>query len=163
MDVNGFWKWVGFVSQVLRKCGAVCLVGMSVLTCVDVVGRFFKHPVFGSVELVSFMGVLVVALALPFTHQSNGHIGVELIVRKLSARKRALIDACTGLLGFVLFVLISWRMVVYGIIMKQSGQVSMNLQLPEYLIVLIVAFCCMVLSATILKGVIDAIGQMRSK
>lgn len=158
-----FWKFVRFLSNKLKIVGAICLIGMSALTCVDVVGRFFKHPVFGSVELVGFMGVLAVAAALPFTHETNGHIGVELFVRRLSARKRVFIDICTAVLSLVLFALVSWRMVVYGINLERSGEVSMNLKLPEYLIVFMVAFCFMVLSATILKGVIEAFGQLRDK
>ena len=161
--MNSLWKFIGFLSDRLKFGGALCLIGMSVLICVDVVGRFFKYPVFGSVELVSFMGVLAVALALPYTHESKGHIGVELFVRRLSVRKRAFIDVCTGIMSFALFVLISWRMVVYALNLKRSGEVSMNLKLPEYGVVFIVALCFMVLSATIIKGVIEAFGQLRNK
>jgi TRAP-type C4-dicarboxylate transport system permease small subunit len=161
--MQAIWKAVQFLSDKSKSAGAVCLVGMTLLTCVDIVGRFFKLPVFGSVELVSFMGVLVVAFALPFTHQTNGHIGVELVVRRLSLRSRLMIHIFTGLVSFALFAVVAWRMVIYGLNLRQSGEVSMNLQLPEYLIVLMVAVCFMVLTATILRGVIEAFGQLRGK
>lgn len=161
--MKSVWKAMGFLSGKLKIGGAACLVGMSALTCVDVVGRFFKHPVFGSVELVGFMGVLAVALSLPFTHATNGHIGVELFVRRLSPRAQKVIDILTGLMGFALFAVVAWRMVVHGINLKQAGEVSINLQLPEYLIVFVVAACCIVLSAVIIKGVFDAFGSLRGK
>ena len=62
------WEIFEWVLDKLKILGAVSLVGMVSLTCVDVVGRFFGHPVFGSVELVGFMATLSVALALPYTH-----------------------------------------------------------------------------------------------
>jgi TRAP-type C4-dicarboxylate transport system permease small subunit len=161
--MKSVWKAVAFLSGKLKIGGAVCLVGMSALTCVDVVGRFFKYPVFGSVELVGFMGVLAVALALPFTHATNGHIGVELFVRRLSLHTQKIIEILTGLLGFVLFAMLAWRMAVHGISLKQAGEVSINLQLPEYLIVFVVAGCFIVLAAVIFKGVIDAFGSLRGK
>jgi TRAP-type C4-dicarboxylate transport system permease small subunit len=161
--MNGFIKLIGFLSGKLKLGGAICLIGMSVLTCMDVVGRFFKYPLFGTVELVSFMGVLAVALALPYTHESKGHVGVELFVRRLPVRTRAYFDVCTSLVSFALFALISWRMVIYAMNLRQSGEVSMNLKLPEYVIVFMVALCFMVLSATIIKGVIEAFGQLKDK
>ena len=161
--MSAFWKVFQYLSDKSKAAGAVCLVGMTVLTCVDIVGRFFKFPVFGSVELVSFMGVLAVAFALPFTHQTNGHIGVELVVRRLTVKTRLAVHICTGLLGFALFAVVAWRMAIYGINLKKSGEVSMNLQLPEYVIVLVVAACFTVLTVIILKGVIEAFGQLRGK
>ncbi len=158
-----FWKIAQWVSEKLKLTGAICLVGMALLTCVDVVGRFFKHPIYGSVELVTFMGVLAVAMALPLTHETKGHIGVELFVRKLSKKARAAIDTITGTVSLVFFVLVTWRMFDYGVKMKISGEVSMNLQLPEYMIIFIVGICFVVFSLSILKGIIESLRIMREK
>jgi len=161
--MNNLWKATAFLSRAMKMGGATCLVIMSGLTCVDVVGRFFKHPLFGSVELVSFMGVLAVALSLPFTHATNGHIGVELLMRRFSSRTQKIMEVITGLLGCLLFALVAWRMGVHAIQLKQSGEVSINLQLPEYIIIWTVAACCVVLAVTILKGVIDLLGPSENK
>lgn len=156
------FKIIDYLSRKLKLGGAVCLAGMSLLTCADVVGRFFKHPIFGSVELVGFMGVLAAAMALPFTHEARGHIGVELFVRRMPEKRRVLIDILTGIAGFVLFIVVAWRMTLYAISLKQSGEVSMNLELPEYVIVFVVAGCFLVLSAVIAKGVIKGLERLRN-
>lgn len=161
--MDSFYKIVQYLSDKLKMVGAVCLVGMSLLTCVDVVGRMFRHPVFGSVELVSLMGVMAVALALPHTHATHGHIGVELLVRRMPRKRQALIDLCTGLVSLCLFAVAAWRMAVYGFNLKASGEVSMNLELPEYLIVLVVALSFFVLCAVIITTVVDAWRQVRPK
>lgn len=161
--MNLIWKAFQWITDKAKAAGGLCLVGMTVLTCADIIGRFFKYPIFGSVELVTFMGALAVAFALPFTHQTNGHIGVELVVRRLTLKTRLIIHILTGLAGLALFGVVAWRMWVYGLNLKQAGEVSMNLQLPEYLIVLAVAACFFVLTIVIFRGVIEAFGQLRTK
>ena len=158
-----FIKIIDFISDKLKYIGAASLVGMAALTCVDVVGRKLAHPVFGSIELVKFMGVFVVAMAMPFTHDTNGHIGVEIIVGKLSRKLRAAIDTLTGLVSLSLFVTVTWQMVEYGFKMRDSGEVSMNLELPEYIIIFIVGFCFAAFSGTIIKRMLESLSKLREK
>ena len=147
----------------LKIIGAACLVGMTFLTCADVVGRLFRHPIFGSVELVGFMATLTVAMALPYTHKSNGHVGVELLVRLLSAKTQLIVDICTGILSFALFGLVTWRMAVYGNTMHKSGQVSMSLELPIHVIIYITSFCFLIFIIVILQEIINNIRRLKSK
>lgn len=156
-------KAIQTISDKMKPVGAACLVGMTALTCVDVVGRFFKHPVFGSVELVTFMGIFVVAFALPYTHENRGHIGVELLVRRFSKKTRALIDIFTELVSLIFFSLVTWRMFLYAFKMRQSGEVSMNLELPEYMIIFVVALCFMLFSLIIFKRIVETIAALRGK
>ena len=74
---------LNFISALLRSAGALALTLMMLITVVDVVGRFFKHPIFGSVEIVGFLAVAVAAAAMPHTYKVGGHVGVEIITRLL--------------------------------------------------------------------------------
>ena len=161
--MNTFWRIVAWILIKMKIVGAVCLVGMTFLTCADVVGRAFGYPIFGSVEIVGFMATLAVGMALPNTHQVNGHIGVEIVVRLLSERVQRLIDICTGLLSLLLFIIVTWRMTVYARTMQDSGEVSMNLELPEHLIVYITAFCLFVFTLNILQSVIQNIRKLKDR
>ncbi len=156
-------KWIQCLSNKMRPIGAACLVGMTALTCVDVVGRYFRRPIFGSVELVTFMGIFVVAFALPFTHENKGHIGVEILVQRFSRKTRAVIDMVTELVSFVFFALVTWRMVLYAFKMAESGEVSMNLELPEYAIIFVVALCFVAFSLIIFKDIIEKVAILREK
>ncbi len=149
-----FWKIIQWMLDKMKIIGAACLVGMTFLTCVDVVGRAFGRPVFGSVEIVGFMATLAVVMAMPYTHQVQGHIGVEILVRLFSEKTQTIIDICTGILSLILFALISWRMAVYAHTMQESGEVSMNLELPEHVIIYLTAFCLVVFTLIILKDII---------
>jgi len=145
------------MSDKLKAVGAVFLFGMAVLTCLDVIGRLFKHPIFGSVELVSFMGVIAIACSLPFTHMEGGHIGVELVVRKFSKKIRDIIKLCTEVLSLILFSLVTWKMFEYCIKVKNSGELSMNLQLPEYGVIFLLGCGFVILIITILYSILKTI------
>jgi TRAP-type C4-dicarboxylate transport system permease small subunit len=156
-----FWKIIQWMLDKMKIIGAACLVGMTFLTCVDVVGRTFGHPVFGSVEIVGFMATLAVVMAMPYTHQVQGHIGVEILVRLFSEKTQTIIDICTGILSLILFAVVSWRMAVYANTMQASGEVSMNLELPEHAIISVTAFCVVVFTLIILKDIINNIGKLK--
>ena len=114
--MNTFWHIVAWVLERMKIVGAACLVGMTFLTCVDVVGRALGHPIFGSVEIVGFMATLAVVMALPYTHQVQGHIGVEILVRLLPERTQAIIDICTGILSLALFAVPSSSIIAESIL-----------------------------------------------
>jgi TRAP-type C4-dicarboxylate transport system permease small subunit len=156
-------KTLLFVSGKLKMVGAVFLVGMAVLTCIDVIGRFFKYPIFGTVELVSFMGTIAIACSLPFTHQEKGHIGVELFIQKLPKKARHIVELCTELLSLALFILVSWRMFHYSISSKDSGVLSMNLQLPEYAIIFVLACGFVIFTMTIINSIRQTLAKLRKK
>lgn len=158
--MESFRKTLSFISDKLKVVGAVFLFGMAVLTCMDVIGRLFKHPIFGSVELVSFMGVIAVACSLPFTHIEGGHIGVELVVRKFSRKIRETIKLCTEVLSLILFLLVTWKMFEYCIKVRNSGELSMNLQLPEYGIIFLLGCGFVILSMAIIYSVLKTISNL---
>jgi TRAP-type C4-dicarboxylate transport system permease small subunit len=160
--MNTFWRIVDWILVKMKIVGAACLVGMTLLTCADVVGRAFGYPIFGSVEIVGFMATLAVVMALPYTHKVNGHIGVEIVVRLLSEKIQTIVDIVTGVLSLGLFTLVTWRMTVYALTMQESGEVSMNLELPEYFVIYVASFCLLVFSLNILQSLIDNFRRLKT-
>ena len=148
-------------SGVLKMIGAIALTGMMLLTVVDVIGRFFKYPIFGSVELVGFLATIVVAAALPYTYKVEGHVGVEILVRLLSKKAQIWIDIFTRSLSLVLFSLITWQMFLYAMDIQKTGEVSMNLEFPIYYIIYLLSFGMLIFSVTILETILDNIKQLR--
>lgn len=161
--MNAFWKIIEWISDKLKMLGAVCLVGMTFLTCADVVGRFFNHPIFGSVEIVGFMATLAVAMALPHTDKMKSHVGVEILVRLFSERTQVIIDLCTRILSLSLFSLVTWRMTLYAHTMQKSGEVSISLELPEYLIIYVTAFCFFIFTLYIFQDVLNIIRKLKAQ
>ena len=156
-----FWKIILWILDKMKIIGAACLVGMMLLTCVDVVGRAFGHPIFGSVEIVGFMATLSVVMAMPYTHQVQGHIGVEIVVRLFSEKTQTIIGICTGIVSLILFAVVTWRMTVYANTMKASGEVSMNLELPEHVVIYVTAVCLLIFTLIILQDLINNIRKLK--
>jgi TRAP-type C4-dicarboxylate transport system permease small subunit len=155
-------KGTFWLTDILKKCGGFLLVGMMAVTCVDVVGRFFGHPIFGSGEIVTIMATLAISMGLAFTHQTGGHVGVEILIRLFPARTQTVIEICTNILSLALFVLVTWRMTVYAQTLQKTGEISMNLKIPVYLVVYAMSLCMIVLCLVILKEVVQNIKKLRA-
>ena len=132
---------LSLTERIMRVIAAVCLAGMAAMTGVDVFMRgAFNTPVFGCEEIVAILGVIAVGFALPYTHYQKSHIGVEILVRRLPQRTRNALKALTDTATLVLVGIITWRMYVYAGTLRDSGEVSMNLELPEYMVVYVLSF-----------------------
>ena len=161
--MNFFWNIIQWILDKMKIIGAACLVGMMLLTCVDVVGRTFGHHIFGSVEIVGYMAILSVVMAMPYTHQVQGHIGVEIVVRLFSEKTQTIIEICTGVVSLILFAIVTWRMTVYASTMEKSGEVSMNLELPEHWVIYVTAFCLLIFTLIILRDILNNIRKLKSQ
>ena len=109
------------------------------------------------------MATLAVAMALPYTDNTKGHVGVEIMVRLFSEKTQAIIDLCTRLLSFCLFGLVAWRMTLYAHTMQRSGEVSISLEFPEYLIIYMTAFCFFIFTMFIFKDVLNIIRKLKEE
>lgn len=154
-------RFLNLVSDLLRSAGALALTLMMLITVADVAGRFFKHPIFGSVELVGFLAVAVAAAAMPHTYKVGGHVGVEIITRLLPRKTRLVLDLFTRTLTLLLFSVAAWQMFVYAKDMQQAGEVSMNLEFPLLYIVLVLAVSLAFFSGTILQQIVGTINQFK--
>lgn len=155
-------KLISWMSDKLKIAGAFCLTAMMLITCVDVVGRFFNTPILGAVEFVGFFATLTTAFALPYTHQMKAHIGVEILVNSLPEKHQDIVSLLTTMAGFFLFAIVTWRMAVYANTIHQSGEVSMTLKLPEYLIIYVVAICFLIFAFILIQDVIKLIAKIKS-
>lgn len=161
--MEAIFKCVAGLRSLLKVAGAVALTGMMLLTCADVVGRYLGKPIFGSVELVGFLATLTAALALPYAHAKKSHIGVEILVQKLSPRTQMIIELCTNIVALAFFTIVTWRMYVYANTFRESGEVSMNLEFPEHVIIYLTAFCFLIFALTILEDIVNAFKLLLEK
>lgn len=147
--MDSLLKAVDVLIGLIKRVGATALTGMMVVTVIDVILRKVGTPIFGAVEIVSFMATIVLACAMPLTHVEKGHVGVDLFVRRYSDKTRNSIDMVTSGLAAVLFGLVTWQMYLYAGDMRRSGEVSMSLEFPTYYIVYLVAIAFGVLTLVI--------------
>lgn len=141
--------------KIMRVIAAVCLVGMAAMTGADVFLRgAFNTPIFGCEEIVAILGVIAVGFSLPYAHYQKSHIGVEILVRRLPRRVRNAVELVTNLATLFLVGIITWRMFLYAGTLAESGEVSMNLELPEYCVVYVLSFGFFVYSLCLLTDIV---------
>ena len=87
----------------------VAIVLMMLITCADVVLRYFRRPIPGTYELVCFLGTVAVSFAMARTTLDKGHVAVSLLVRLLPARVESLINTLTTFLALILFAVLPGR------------------------------------------------------
>lgn len=148
-----------FIAANLQKLGAFCLLAMAFVTFADIVGRMLGHPVFGATELVGLLGALVVACSLPVTEMENRHVSILLLFNKLSHQIQGWLNFTSRLTSLLLFAVISWRMFLFAEKRRAAGEVSLNLHLPEYLIIYFLATCCFVVCLVIVYVMLQPKGR----
>lgn len=152
--MNSFFTLLDWTQNKLKALGAICLMAMALLTGADIIGRLNNCPIFGSEELVTILATLALALSLPYAHTQRSHIGVEILIRLFPKRTRQRIKLCTDIAALALFSVVTWRMALYAGTIKDSGELSMNLELPEYYVIYALSFCFLIFTLFILKDVL---------
>ncbi|MCK4785648.1 MAG: TRAP transporter small permease [Desulfobacteraceae bacterium] len=151
------------LARLLYWIAGTAIIIMMVLTCGDVILRFFRRPIPGTYELVCFLGAVAVAFAMAHTTVEKGHVAVSLVVRLFPARIQGLVERTTSTFGFVFFALIAWQSVLYGHDLYTSGEVSLTLQLPFYPFVYGIGFSaaavCLVLLTDLFKNLMKVFGK----
>lgn len=113
--------------------GAVGIMMMVAVTCVDVIGaKLFLLPVPGAIEIVSLVQVATLIFAVAATQRQGGHISVEMFTDMMPPRLRSLVKAFTSLLGLVLFSLLIYEGVHLGNEYREALEVTATARIPFY-------------------------------
>ena len=116
-----------------ERIGLVGLLLMMVVTCVDVVGsKVFRWPLPGSIDMVQLAQTVAIAFAASMALILGRHVEVEFFVRHLPQRVGAVIHSVIMLLGLGFFMLILWRMSLFGHSLQTQGDYSATIHIPYY-------------------------------
>ena len=156
-------KFVNSLSVFLNWVAGAGLVVMLALIVADIIGaKLFKWPLPGGIEIVGFLGVIVIAFAIAQTQILRGHIEVEFVVMRLPYSVQRVISSIVCLLGMILFTLLAWRSIEFGHNLRISGEVSMTQEIPFYPFVYCIAFCCVsVVSVLLVQFLRSVIGPVK--
>ena len=142
------------LSRLLNVIAGIAITFIMLLTVLDVVLRLLRRPIVGTYELVAFSGAVVIGFALPLTSWMRGHIYVDFFTGKLPPALRRPLHLATRSLGIALFALIGWNLVLFGLDLQRSGEVSLTLQLPFYPVAYGVAAACFVECLVLLADIV---------
>jgi TRAP-type C4-dicarboxylate transport system permease small subunit len=130
---------------------------MAIVTLTDISMRALGSPIVGSLEIITFLGAIVIGFALPYTSLLKGHVYVDVLVDKLSPRGRNIFMALTRCMGIFLFIFIGLNFINYGIRNIGSGEVTPAFRIPVYPIAFGLAASFFVQSFTLLAELIQIV------
>lgn len=143
-----FERLLDWVIKLFRLISGIALVGMMLITVIEVIARSSGHPVFGAVDIIGFLAVLCLAFSMPYTHATQGHVGVDLLVQRMKPRSQARVDAINMLVGTILFGIVAWQMWLYAAELANKGEVSPTIMIPKspFIYMVSVSFGCLSLA-----------------
>ena len=156
--MEGFLKTINGISRFLNIIAGISLTFLMLLTITDVILRGFKSPVPGTFEMVAFAGAVVIGFSLPLTSWLRAHIFVDFFILKFSQKGRDIFNIATRCVVIVLFFLIGWNLIKYGMDLQKSGEVSLTLQMPFYPVAYGVGVCCFVQCLVLVCDIVKIFG-----
>jgi len=151
--VYTFSKWLNWIAG----AGMLAMLGLIV---VDVIAaKAFKWPIPGGIEMVGFLGVIIIAFSIAYTQVLRGHIEVEFLTTRLSKTVQKVMASIVCVFGMVLFAVLAWKSFDYGYSLHISGEVSMTQEIPFYPFVYGIAFCCILVFLVLLVQLLKTVAK----
>lgn len=132
------------LSRLMYWIAGLALAGIMFLTVADVLLRLTATPIIGTYEIVSFLGAIVIGFAIPQTSIENGHVMMDFLTGKLPYGGEKFFHVLTRLLAAFTFLIIGLNLVFLGNDLRQTGQVSLTLKIPEYPLAYGIGLCCFI-------------------
>lgn len=148
------------VTRLLDRMAWVVLFVMMTMTMVDVVLRKFTNmTIIGAGEITEIMMASVVFCSLAQCQVDEGHIRIDLIMRKAGPKVQAMVDVMTQFLCFGIFCLVTWGTFKHGIEIMEWEEVSIDLAIPIYPFVFITVIGSAMLALILLYKTIVALDE----
>jgi len=151
-------------SKIFSAAGVVFFLLVFFISLLDILGsKILNLPFPGVIELIGYFQAVMIVFALAFTQLINQHVRVEMVFSRLPGTLQSLLEVLTSIILFLLFAVLVWQFVSYGITLQRSGQYSITLGLPIHYIVWIMALALVLSSLVFFLDFIRAIGGVLLK
>ena len=141
--MKGAFNVLERVTRIFIDIGGVALTFMMCLTVADVVLRSFGYPILGAYELVGLSLAIVIGFSIPKVSMDRGQVYMEILLERLPAKNRAILNTFTRILCIILFGIIGWNLFLVGNEFHSTGEVSATIRIPFFPIAYCIAVCCL--------------------
>ncbi len=134
--INRLEKISYSINNITHKISYGILLLLMFLTVADVLGRnILNKPITGTFELTGLGLAVMVLFSLGMAQMKKEHIAIDFLTSKFPWKIRAVINAFSFFIKFIIIVLTSWQMFEYLIRIYEGNLMSSDLQLPMYIFV----------------------------
>jgi TRAP-type C4-dicarboxylate transport system permease small subunit len=119
------------ITKMLFYAGIAITLLMMLLVVVDVTMRYvFNRPIFGSLEMVGYFLVIVVAFTIPYGMAMRTHIAIDAVTVHLPPKARTKLQAVIYFLCLITVGLVAWWSLARTVKLWQIGQTGVLLPVP---------------------------------
>ena len=148
--------------RVLSAVANALLSIMVVVTCIDVIGRyFFAAPLLGAHELITLSMGVMIFLGMPLVTAADEHLTVDIAEKFLSPkgkRARRIVVNTFAALTFILFTCLLWFL---GVGLAEDFMTTEDLEIQQAPLALLMAAMCVLTVLVFLGHVIRDIMAKR--
>ncbi len=145
------------INQIFIWIAGFFLSAMIVLTCANIFSRLIWGPIRGTYELMGYFGAIVTALALGYTQIKKGHISVDILVLRFSAKTQRALQRITNVICMIFFGMAALQIAKYANILRETGEVTETLLIIYYPFTYGAALGCAALSLVFLTELLNAL------
>lgn len=102
----------------------VALILLMLITVAGVASRALHRPILGTIELIEYTMVVLIALSFAYSQASNGHVSVGLVVDHLPRGVQLVFEAVGFLLVAATVMAIAWIYVQENVLKDSSAATS---------------------------------------
>jgi TRAP-type C4-dicarboxylate transport system permease small subunit len=140
--MGNVFAFVESLSTLMQIVAGTALTFIMLLTGTDVTLRLFGRPIIGTYEMVSLGGALVLGFALPMTSWLRGHIFVDFLYVKCPRKVQQAMNVATRIICIAVYLMIGWNLLLMGMELYASGEVTITRHLPFYPVAYALGLCC---------------------
>lgn len=153
-------KTVGPLAFVVRTMAAAALLGMVLVTMIDITGRRFGLPILGTYEIVSYLLVVTFFFALCYTGTQKFHHAIEMVTSRFPPQNRFYLLTVMYLIAAIMCGLISRQTAVYALAEMRHGVTGYLLtSVPVYPFIFVASFSLLIQSWLFLVQSIYFLGE----
>lgn len=121
------------LSRYLEGVGSLFFLVMFFANLVDVIGaKFFKWPLPGALEIISFAQVLAISFSIALGLFLGTHLRIEFLTTKVPKSAQRAFDIFVSSCCLLLFVLLLTQGLKYARSLQISGEIGSVSKLPIY-------------------------------
>jgi TRAP-type C4-dicarboxylate transport system permease small subunit len=153
--------WIQRFHYVIAMVGTALVFITMFITTSDVIGRYFKMPLPGAMEISELALGVMVFLGWAYTQGEKGHIAIDILFERLPRKVKNILDIIIPLFGLTLMGLIGWRAIGFAMDCKSSHENTVDLGLPVWPFKLMIFIGALTLCIQLIFDFIEALRNFR--
>ncbi len=135
---------VSKLSAAMAALAGGTLIAVLLMTVLDVILRYFGHPIVGIYDIVALGGAVIIGFSMPLAAERKVHVYMEMGLQVYSRTVKRVLLLVTRVIIFGISFIVAWNLIQLGVDFHQTGEVSLTIKIIYYPIAIGLGACFIV-------------------